>query len=205
MLSAAGYSVKCINSLITKQYQRLSMRDAKSDTVDALRLAQIGELEPNLFSFEATLATIVRKKQVMFLTKLERTKQSLSRQVAHKQETAAQLGFSVALSHAEEAIASIERQRKQLVSEIERTADDRTIKLADGISGVSREKAAILDTLLADRMFTNKKSTGRILWPQCMREAQRHVEGQRASFEAWQLGAAQGALCYRLGAGAQRS
>jgi transposase len=156
MLSAAGYSVKCINSLITKQYQRLSMRDAKSDTVDALRLAQIGELEPNLFSFEATLATIVRKKQVMFLTKLERTKQSLSRQVAHKQETAAQLGFSVALSHAEEAIASIERQRKQLVSEIERTADDRTIKLADGISGVSREKAAILDTLLADRMFTNK-------------------------------------------------
>ena len=156
MLATAGYSVKCINPLITKQYQRLSMRDAKSDGVDAARLAEIGEREPNLFDFEATLAIIVRKKQVMLLARLDRTKQSLSRQVAHMRETGAQLGFSVDLSHADEAIASIKQQRKQLVSEIERTADDRILKLADGISGVSREKAAILDTLLAGRIFTNR-------------------------------------------------
>ena len=156
MLSTAGYTVKCINPLITKKYQRLSIRDAKSDGVDAVRLAEIGEREPGLFDFEATLPTIMRKKHVMFLAKLERTKQSLSRQVAHMRETATQLGFSVDLSDADDAIASIERQRKQLVSEIERTADARTIKLADGINGVSREKAAILDTLLAGRIFTNK-------------------------------------------------
>jgi len=92
----------------------------------------------------------------MFLSKLDRTKQSLSRQIAQMRETAIKLGFSLDLSHAEEAIALIERQRKQLVAEIEETADNRTITLADGISGLSREKAAILDTLLAGRMFANK-------------------------------------------------
>jgi transposase len=156
MLFGAGYSVKCINPLITKQYQRLSTRDAKSDGVDSVRLASIGKREPNLFGFEETLATVVRKKQVMFLAKLERAKQSLSRQVAHMRETAAQLGFSVDLSSVEEAVALIERQRKQLVTEIERAADNRTIAFADGISGMSREKAAVLDTLLAGRIFANK-------------------------------------------------
>jgi transposase len=156
MLSTAGHNVKCINPLITKQYQRLSMRDAKSDGVDALRLATIGEREPNLFGFDATLTSIARKKQVMFLTKLDRTKQSLSRQIAHMQETASKLGFSVDLSSVEEAIALIVKQRKQIVAEIVRTTDHATIALSDGISGLSREKAAVLDTLLGSRTFANK-------------------------------------------------
>src|SRR5258707_15824406 len=36
MLSRRGYCVKCINPIITKKYQLSSVRNSKSDTIDAM-------------------------------------------------------------------------------------------------------------------------------------------------------------------------
>jgi len=48
MLTEAGFQVNCINPIITKQYQRSSIRNAKTDKIDAERLAWIGINESDL-------------------------------------------------------------------------------------------------------------------------------------------------------------
>ena len=48
LLAEHGFSVCLINPLITKKYQRASVRNAKTDKIDALRLAEIGILERDL-------------------------------------------------------------------------------------------------------------------------------------------------------------
>ena len=52
MITKEGFRVNCINPLITKKYQRASIRGTKTDAVDALRLAEIGLLENNLGHME---------------------------------------------------------------------------------------------------------------------------------------------------------
>ena len=62
ILAEKGFAVKCINPLLTKKYQRSSVRNTKSDTVDALRLADIGLLERDLPAFAAERPLIIKKK-----------------------------------------------------------------------------------------------------------------------------------------------
>ena len=77
MIARAGYAVKLINPLITKKYQKSSIRNAKSDSIDAERLANIGIMEPKLTAFEANSKAITNKKLVSYIASLEKTRQKL--------------------------------------------------------------------------------------------------------------------------------
>src|SRR6202521_3512666 len=60
-LSEAGYRVNCVNPIITKKYMKATIRDAKSDKIDAKRMAEVGYLEVGLREFTATRNTIAAK------------------------------------------------------------------------------------------------------------------------------------------------
>lgn len=77
MITQANFAVKVINPLITKKYQKSSIRNAKSDPIDAHRLAQIGLLEPELLLFSANKSIISSKKLVAYLAHLEKNEQAL--------------------------------------------------------------------------------------------------------------------------------
>ena len=51
LLSESNYEVCLINPLITKKYQKSSIRDSKNDKIDAYRLAEIAKLESGLPKF----------------------------------------------------------------------------------------------------------------------------------------------------------
>src|SRR3989344_4603990 len=54
MLHEGGYRVKCINPVISKQLERRDVRGAKTDKIDATRLAKLGIDEQSLRNFSAT-------------------------------------------------------------------------------------------------------------------------------------------------------
>jgi transposase len=60
-LNEAGYRVNCVNPIITKKYMKATVRDAKSDSIDAKRIAELGYHEPDLQRFTATRADIAAK------------------------------------------------------------------------------------------------------------------------------------------------
>jgi len=67
MVHQAGYTVSVINPLITKKYQHSSIRNAKTDAIDALRLAEIGLKEPKLPVFSGNIASIEAKKLICYM------------------------------------------------------------------------------------------------------------------------------------------
>jgi transposase len=157
MLSNAGYQVNVINPLITKQYQQGSIRQAKSDRVDAKRLAKIGLLEPNLPVFTSTTDTIMAKKLVSLLAQLEKTYQRLQACAKQFLATQEQLQCSVlddavldmALQAVQRVITTIQRTVVQL-------APATTHDLARTIPGVSTTSLAILLCGLTDKQFTHR-------------------------------------------------
>lgn len=157
MLNQAGYHVNLINPLITKQYQQSSIRQAKSDRVDAKRLAKIGLLEANLAVFTSTTDTIMAKKLVSLLAQLEKTYQRL--QACSKQflTTQEQLHCQVIAAAALDAPLQV---LQHVITTVQQTlvklAPAHTADLARNIPGVSETSLAIILCGLTDKQFTNR-------------------------------------------------
>lgn len=152
----AGFTVNVINPLITKQYQRASVRNNKDDTVDAIRLARIGLLEPNLRRFKATKQSLALKKVVASVGKLDHYKQELKAHTKQLKEAGLLLGVKINLAHLEKAIASIEKQTDQFEKYIHDHAPKEAIEISNGVRGVSQTSVAKILSLLDGHDFTDK-------------------------------------------------
>lgn len=157
MLNQAGYHVNLINPLITKQYQQSSIRQAKSDRVDAKRLAKIGLLEANLPVFTSTTDTIMAKKLVSLLAQLEKTFQRLQACAKQFLTTQEQLHCQVIAAAALDAPLQV---LQHVITTVQQTlvklAPAQTHDLAQTIPGVSTTSLAIILCGLTDKHFTNR-------------------------------------------------
>lgn len=156
MITQANFAVKVINPLITKKYQKSSIRNAKSDPIDARRLAEIGLLEPELLLFKADKSIISSKKLVSYLGHLEKTKQKMSASLKQLNETRKYLKIKIDLKPVARAIEKIDDQMKILKNEICLRAPKEAKELADAVPGLSVEKISILFCLIADKQFSNR-------------------------------------------------
>ncbi len=156
ILTQAKFAVKVINPLITKKYQKSSIRNAKSDPIDAKRLAQIGLLEPELPLFKANKDIISAKKLVSYLGQLEKTKQRILASSKQLRETEKYLDKSFNLDATDQAIKLISKQIKELKKEICLAAPKEADDLSENIDGLSKESISILLCLLSDKNFDNR-------------------------------------------------
>ena len=155
LLKDQDFDVRLINPLITKKYQNASIRDAKSDKVDAARLADIGRLENDLPPFFDTRETLASKRYQSLLYKLQTTKQQLQRAFNSAEEATNIIDVVIDISAVENALEALEIAIKALKKIIETTEDDLTNDLAK-ISGVSKFQAVVLATAVSGRKFQNR-------------------------------------------------
>lgn len=156
MVSQAGHRVKCLNPIITKQYERSSIRGAKTDKVDARRLAQIGRQEVNLPDFTATTKDIERRKKLSSLAKLHHLKQELGAHLRSVTQAVETLGLALGLPEAEQALELLEKQIASLEAELVAEVDPRLAKLVETTKGFSLRQAAVLSAFLSGRRFTHR-------------------------------------------------
>jgi transposase len=156
MLSQAQYTVKCINPLITKKYQRASIRNAKTDTVDAKRLAEIGLLEPHLRTYTATEKKLGVSKIIASLSKCEKLKQQLSAHLKQLKSTMDTLDVPMHYTNYEEALAALTLQIETLKETLCGYAPEEAIELAKNTKGISVEQTSTLLASLADKEFVSK-------------------------------------------------
>ena len=156
MVSREGYAVKCINPLITKKYQRASIRNAKSDRVDAKRLAEIGLIEPDLQPYKATKENLFIAKLIASLAKCEKLKQQLVGHRRQLRESLETLNVPLDLTQYDLAITALETQIGTLQAILIVHAPDEAIDLAKNTKGVSTEQTSILLASLKDKHFTNR-------------------------------------------------
>lgn len=156
MISEAGFTVNVINPLITKQYQRASVRNNKDDTVDAVRLARIGLMEPNLRQFKGTKESIALKKIVASVGKLDHYKQQLKAHVKQMKETSMLLDVKVNLSELEKSIKHIAKQIDEFEVYIHDHAPKEAIEISNTVRGISKTSVAKVLSLLDGHEFTDR-------------------------------------------------
>ncbi len=156
MLTQEGYMVNCINPLITKKYQRSSVRNAKTDAVDALRLAQIGIMEPDMPVFTASKPVLASRKLVSSLAKMQQMKQQLSSHVKQLRQAQSMLGEDLDFSLYDTLLETYDKQIKSLQKQIGKSIPEHISEFTKNTRGVSANQMAILSCMLADKTFTNR-------------------------------------------------
>lgn len=156
MLKEEGFDVRSINPIITKKYQRSSIRDSKTDRVDAIRLAEIAKLEPNLPKFFDSRETLKNKRFHALLKKLEKVKQELQRSLIDATKSFEALGVTIDLKAIEEALKSIKTAIRVCKKIIENSANEFAHKLAQ-VRGVSLFQATMIATSISGREFQSRE------------------------------------------------
>ena len=108
ILKEHGYLVKVINPLLTKKYERSSIRGSKTDKIDARRLAEIGLLETDLPDFFDSRDTLPLKQYQAILNKLEHTKQELTTSLNQTVKIAESVGITLELECVQKALIDIQ-------------------------------------------------------------------------------------------------
>jgi len=154
LLRDAGYTVHCINPILTRKYQQSSIRGAKTDAIDARRLAEIGIIESGLPIFTATRAQLYQRRLMSTLATLEREYQSLKRSFGALQESADALGVTESIP-GKALVTEMGRTMRSLESEIIARAPTHARILAE-TPGVSLRAAAILLATLEGKTFAHR-------------------------------------------------
>lgn len=156
MLHEGGYAVKCINPIISKQLERRDVRGAKTDKIDAARLAKLGLDEQSLRDFSASRNDILMRKQLGTLAKMHEVIQTLSAHAKRSEETAANLGIKIDLSHMKKAIDELHAQIEAIEKSLAAHASPELKKIAVETKGVSQRQAAVLSAFLAGKSFSDR-------------------------------------------------
>jgi transposase len=156
MLREGGYAVKCINPVISKALERRDVRGAKTDKIDAGRLAKLGADEPTLADFTATRKDILARKQVGTLAKMREVIQTLSAHVRRSEETAETLGLSMDLTHLKNAIDELQAQVRSIETVLAENAKPTFLKVSEETKGVSGKQMAVLSAFLSGKTFTDR-------------------------------------------------
>lgn len=157
-LTQDGFTVKVINPLITKRYQRASIRNAKNDRIDAERLATIGTIEKDLPVFSANESAIVSRKLISYLGHLEETRQKLLSSSKQLSETLQALGIKERTTQcgAKTTLRAIDRQIDSLRKRVTALAPPEAKELSDNVPGLSEIQASVLLGALSDKQFSDK-------------------------------------------------
>jgi len=151
------FDVRLINPIITKKYQRASVRNAKTDRIDAERLAEIGQLEPDLPCFFDSREQLSHKRCQSLIHKLESVKQELQRAYKDALQSFERIGIDINLECIENALKQIEESLKVLKRIVETNADDTARELAQTIKGLSLYQVAVLLTAVEGRNFESRE------------------------------------------------
>lgn len=156
MLHEGGFAVKCINPVISKELERRDVRGAKTDKIDAGRLAKLGADEPALSAFTATRKEILARKQVGTLAKMREVIQVLSAHLKRSEETTKTLGLTMDLSHMKNALDELRAQVRAIEEILVREAKPAFKKIAEETKGVSERQMAVLSAFLSGKTFTDR-------------------------------------------------
>lgn len=156
MIKENNYLVKVINPIITKKYQKSSIRNAKSDPIDARRLSDIATLEQSLSDFSANTDEIAKKKLATQLAFLDKTVQQISMSMKRFEETSAILGLKTDLRPLKQAVVKIKAQRKIIIERLMQSLPKKAQYLAKNMCGISEEKLAVLLALIGNKQFENR-------------------------------------------------
>ncbi|MEI7750442.1 MAG: IS110 family transposase [Candidatus Moraniibacteriota bacterium] len=154
-LTSAGFEVSAINPLLTKKYERSSIRGAKTDSVDASRLADISRLEQGLPLFFDSRESLTRKRYQTLLARLMKTKQEISRSYKSALEALETVGVGIDIVEMETMIDAIDKAISSLKKMIEKDADDLAKEVAK-TPGISLFQATVLSTAVSGRTFENR-------------------------------------------------
>lgn len=155
-LTRAGFTVYVINPIITKRYQRGSIRDAKTDIIDAIRLGDIGHKESGLRPFTADLTVIGDKKILSLIGTLEKTRQQIQAATNRFRATVAQLELPVQCDDSDAILAAIDTQLTTLYAQLVAHADDDAQRLAAQTRGVSVRQMAVLSAAVSGTQFSDR-------------------------------------------------
>lgn len=155
-LSKEGLNLKVINPIITKKHQRASVRGAKTDKVDAARLAQIGLVEPNLPTFCDTLQDLTNKQHQALLKKLVHLRQQAAAALQSAQSVCKQIGINLELDSLIEVLASLEKAIEAVKTRITEKACSLATKLANDIKGLSLIQISIICNATINKKFNNR-------------------------------------------------
>jgi len=156
LLTENNYDVRLINPLITKKYQKSSIRDAKNDKIDAYRLAEIGYLESGLAKFFDSRQELKNRRIQTLISNLEKTKQRFQRSLRDTLKSLETIDIEVDLSAVEEALKAIELALKTCKSLIQRNANELAKKLAL-TPGISLYQASTLTIAVSGKTFTKRE------------------------------------------------
>lgn len=155
-LSEAGYRVNCVNPIITKKYMKATVRDAKTDKIDARRIAELGYNEPNLQQFTGTRDDIAAKSILSALAQLETLRQQMTSHVEHAKEMRRTLGIVIECKAATKSLEYIEKQITAHRARLCELAPQEARILASHVKGVSLEQASVLMVALRDKTFVDR-------------------------------------------------
>ena len=153
MIKQREFNVKVINPITTKRYQKSSIRNAKTDKIDAKRLADIAVLEDNLPDFKGNTGEVRNRKLVSLLSHLEKTRQQMAMSINRFEETAKVIGLKHPLGHLKKALNELNKQIETTKSALADAMPDEVKQQADRTDGLSREKLAVIHALLAGKYF----------------------------------------------------
>jgi len=156
LLKEQGFSVKVINPIITKKYQRASIRNSKTDKIDAQRLAEIGLLESDLPDFFDSRENLKTKQYQALLKKLVDSKQQLKASLEQSIKTAETVGLELDLDAVEIAIKKMQEAIEILKKLISSTGNDLAKKLTAEVSGLSLFQATVLTNAVEHREFETR-------------------------------------------------
>ena len=144
-----------MNPIITKKYMKATVRDAKSDKIDAKRIAELGYHEPDLQRFTVTREDIAAKSILSALAQLETLRQQLSAHIEHTKEMRHTLGVVIDCKGATKSLEQIEKQIAAHRARLCELAPEEARTLASSIRGLSLEQASVLLIALRDKTFVS--------------------------------------------------
>jgi transposase len=150
------HGVKVINPILTKKYQKSSIRKIKTDAVDAKVLAQMGKME-KLASFDVDKDGLLQKKRITLLKKLEHIHQQLGASLREFRESSATLKLDEKEPEGMCFILeSIEREMKALQTKIIENENTSLSHELAKVKGISKQNAAIMSFFFAKREFASR-------------------------------------------------
>jgi len=156
MIKQRDYAVKVINPVLTRKFQKSSIRNAKSDKIDARRLADIACIEPKLPDFSCNINDIAAKKITSYLSHLEKVRQQMSSSLRQLERTDKLLKMNIDLKPINRAIKKIEEQMAVLAETLKTDLPETAKKIVNETKGISEKQMAIFLAIVGKRHFATR-------------------------------------------------
>lgn len=147
-LRAAGFRVKVINPIITGKHASSGIRKTKTDRTDALLLAKIGILEPNLADYTEEERQIRLKQFSKAIAGLKGQRRPIEQKIRHLKYLGG-AGSAEVIRSLKNVAKTIDREAGKLEEKLVKLASAETA-VVSAIPGVGKSLAATIAAELGD-------------------------------------------------------